>query len=88
MSPIAQSSLPNKLDIPLRLSALLVLFAGVSLGLFTLSSAVGYMGGGMGFSHRPWYFAHGEYCSPLSLLELPRAWHSHSVVCPVDGTSR
>ena len=41
MSSIAQSSLPNKLDIPLRLSALLVLFAGVSLGLFTLSSAVG-----------------------------------------------
>ena len=30
MSTIAQSSLPNKLDIPLRLSALLVLFAGVS----------------------------------------------------------
>jgi hypothetical protein len=41
MSPIAQSSLPNKLDVPLRLSALLVLFAGVGLGLFTLSSAAG-----------------------------------------------
>ena len=41
MSPITQSSLPNKLDVPLRLSALLVLFAGVGLGLFTLSSAAG-----------------------------------------------
>ena len=41
MSSITQSSLPNKLDVPLRLSALLVLFAGVGLGLFTLSSAAG-----------------------------------------------
>ena len=49
MSPIAQSSLPNKLDIPLRLSALLVLFAGVSLGLFTLSSAVGIWVGAWDF---------------------------------------
>ena len=49
MSSIAQSSLPNKLDIPLRLSALLVLFAGVSLGLFTLSSAVGIWVGAWDF---------------------------------------
>lgn len=41
MSPIAQPNLPNRLDLPLRLAALLVLVTGVGLGLFTLSSAAG-----------------------------------------------
>ena len=88
MSPIAQSSLPNKLDIPLRLSALLVLFAGVSLGLFTLSSAVGIWVGAWDFRTGLGILRMANTAAPLSLLELPRAWHSHSVVCPVDGTSR
>lgn len=41
MSPIAQPNLPNRLDLPLRLGALLVLVTGLGLGLFTLSSALG-----------------------------------------------
>ena len=41
MSPIAQPNLPSRLDLPLRLGALLVMLLGVGLALLTLSSAAG-----------------------------------------------